>query len=260
MTSYLGGIWKCRYFWVSLVRNDLRTRYRRSLLGIGWSLLQPIAMTTVLCFVFKNIFGYETAEFAPFLMSGISFWSFFTMCTVVGSHAFFTGEPYIRQYPAPMAIYPLRSVLGAGFHFLMALLVVIGMVAYFQGVANLATLPCLVPTIVLLFFFGWAVATVMACISVHFPDMSHLSEVTLQLWFYATPVMYKPDILRGRGLGWLVDFNPLVIFLDLIRKPLLEGKVPGVDAYGMALSVTACVALTAVMLLVRNERKIVFHL
>src|SRR5205823_3275105 len=121
MVAYLGAVWRCRYFWLSLVKMDLRTRYRGSALGIGWSLLQPIAMTIILCVVFGSLFNQDIREFAPFLMAGLTFWSFVGAVTVGGCQCFFQGESYIRQHPAPMAIYPLRNMLGASFHFSMAL-------------------------------------------------------------------------------------------------------------------------------------------
>ena len=65
MTTYLATVWRFRYFWMSLVRMDLRTRYRRSLLGIGWSLLQPIAMTAIFCLVFQQMMGASSAEYVP---------------------------------------------------------------------------------------------------------------------------------------------------------------------------------------------------
>src|SRR5689334_20913804 len=76
MVPYFSAVWRCRYFWLSLVKMDLRTRYRGSALGIGWSLLQPIAMTIILCTVFGSLFNVELKVFAPFLMSGLTFWSF----------------------------------------------------------------------------------------------------------------------------------------------------------------------------------------
>src|SRR5262245_11940489 len=129
MGNYLAAIWRCRYFWMSLVRMDLRTRYRRSVLGMGWSLLHPIAMTAVLCAVFHVIFkpAQGVAWYAPFLLAGLACWQFIVTVTTNGCQCLFQGEAYIRQYPAPMAIYPLRTALGGTVHFGIALAVVIAL-------------------------------------------------------------------------------------------------------------------------------------
>src|SRR5436190_17576829 len=125
MGSYFADIWRCRYFWLSLVKMDLRTRYRRSVLGLGWSLLHPIAMTIVLCTVFSAIFKAKIEDYGPFVLAGLATWNFLLTSTTQGCQCFFLGESYIRQYPSPLAIFPLRTVLGATVHFLMALVVVL---------------------------------------------------------------------------------------------------------------------------------------
>ena len=124
MGSYLAAIWRCRYFWMSLVKMDLRTRYRRSVLGMGWSLLHPIAMTTILCVVFHTVFHQPIREYAPFLLAGLATWNYIVTATLQGCQCFFQGESYIRQYPAPLAVYPLRTALGGTVHFLIALVLV----------------------------------------------------------------------------------------------------------------------------------------
>jgi ABC-type polysaccharide/polyol phosphate export permease len=72
MVSYAAAIWRCRYFWFSLVRMDLRTRYRRSVLGLGWSLLHPIAMMAILCTVFASVFKVSVEEYGPFVLGGLA--------------------------------------------------------------------------------------------------------------------------------------------------------------------------------------------
>lgn len=125
MRAYLAAIWTCRFFWLSLVQMDLRSRYRGSMLGIFWSLLHPLAMTAILCVVFSCFFKQDLRIYAPLVFTGLTFWGFFGAVVVQGCMCFFQGESYIRQFPAPMAIYPLRNVLGASFHFVIGLLLAI---------------------------------------------------------------------------------------------------------------------------------------
>jgi ABC-type polysaccharide/polyol phosphate export permease len=260
MSQYLAAIWKCRYFWFSLVRLDLRSRYRRSALGVGWSLLQPIAMTAVICAVFATLFQKDVREYGPWLMVGLCFWNFITTSTLLGCQCLVLGERYIRQYPAPMAIYPLRTVLGSSFHFAMALGVVLVMRFGLIGFSGISSFVSLVPTLAMLVVVGWSLAVLAGFVTTYFPDMQHLTEVGLQILFYGTPIIYPPEMLRERGVGWLVDYNPLAAFVELLREPLLNGVVPPLWLFGLAALSTATIAGAATLTLVCLQKKIIFQL
>ena len=104
--------------------------------------------------------------------------------TKQGCQCFFQGEPYIRQHPAPIAIYPLRTALGETVHFLIALCVVLGLVWYLHGFGNLPVLLTLVPTLLLLFVFVWSLALIAGFANVYFQDTQHLADVGFQILFY----------------------------------------------------------------------------
>lgn len=270
MSRYLAAVWNCRYFWLSLVSMDLRTRYRRSLLGLGWSLLQPAAMTAVLCFVFHRVLHVDVRDYAPSLLTGLCFWGFFSATTLQGCQCLLHGERYIRQYPAPLAIYPLRTALAASFHLVMALIVVLAMrlcMAGFSGRAEafefLAALPnlaSLVPTLAMIVVLGWSVATLASLATAYFPDVLHLAEVGLQVLFYATPIIYPAELLREKGVGWFVDLNPLAAFIELLRGPLVACQWPPAQAVALAAIFTAGCFATATWALCRLEHRIIFHL
>ncbi|HVX62135.1 MAG TPA: ABC transporter permease [Pirellulales bacterium] len=260
MLGYFAAVWRCRHFWLSLVRMDLRTRYRRSILGLGWSLLHPIAMTTVLCTVFHGLFKMNVADYGPFLLSGLTLWGFITSSVTQGCDCFYTGENYIRQFPAPMAIYPLRTVLGGTFHFLVAMCVVLALTWGFRGFGNLPVLFSLIPSFVLLFVLGWSLAVLSGAASVIFPDMKHLLDIGLQIVFYATPIMYPGNLMKDKGLTWLMKYNPVVAWLDLFRHPLLNGELPTWNNCMIAIgSVSVCVTLASLTLM-RLQRRLIFYL
>jgi lipopolysaccharide transport system permease protein len=262
MLHYLAAVWRCRYFWLSLVRMDLRTRYRRSVLGLGWSLLHPLAMTGLLCLVLRPLVmpGQPLGRCAAFFLCGLAFWHFLVNTTVMGCQALLLGEPYLRQYPAPVVIYFLRTALGSAFHFLIALGMVILLSAGLTGTCSLAALLALVPAVLLLLIFGWAVAVLAGFANVYFRDMQHLCEVGLQVLFYATPILYEPASLTQRRLDWLLVLNPLTPLLEVVRSPLLSGEAPSALTYLWAAAAVVLFAAAAVLTLVRCQRQVVFYL
>jgi ABC-type polysaccharide/polyol phosphate export permease len=261
VTGYLAEIWRLRHFWTALVRIDLRKRYRRSAIGMGWSLLHPIAMTAVLCLVFCHLLQMNVRTYAPFVLSGLTFWGFVMASVMDGCQCFFHGESYIRQHKAPLAIYPLRTTLGAGFHFLLGFGVALLLVWSMKGFGNLPALVSLVPTFLLLFVVGWSLAICMGVANVMFQDSQHLIEVVMQIMFYMTPIMYTPDLLlKRRCLAWIVYLNPFAAFLELIRRPLLDGQLPSTPTVLMASSAGLALAGAASLALWRFEKRMIFYL
>jgi ABC-type polysaccharide/polyol phosphate export permease len=260
MVAYLRAIWTCRFFWLSLVRMDLRTRYRGSFLGIGWSLLNPVVMTTILCTVVTTLFKEDPWQYAPFLFAGLTFWNYVLGVTQQGCHCFRLGESYIRQFPAPMAIYPLRTVLGCAVHYCLALTLVIAFTSWTRGVA-LWPLLGLIPAIILLLVTGWSVAVLLGLLNVRFRDTSHLMDVVLQVLFYATPVLYPPEMLdRARLLGRLLQVNPVMPFLHMLRDPILNGHLPPASVYVSGVVIVAIFAGSAIAALRYQERRLIFNL
>jgi ABC-type polysaccharide/polyol phosphate export permease len=262
MLSYLHSIWRCRYFWLSLVRVDLRTRYRRSFLGLGWSLLQPLAMTAIFCAIVRPLLMPERplAECALFFLSGLICWHFIVNVTVQGCNALFRGEAYIRQYPAPMAIYPLRTALGYAVHFLIALAVVLAFSWVWHGAVDIVALAGLAPGVVLLLLLGWSLAVLTSFANVYYQDTQHLCEVGFQFLFYATPILYGPELLRGRGLEWVMYANPFAPVLQLVREPILLARPAAPVTYLWAGTVVLAFFLAACGTLATQQRRVIFYL
>jgi lipopolysaccharide transport system permease protein len=277
MIDHLKAVWQFRYFWLSLVRLDIQNRYRRSVIGIGWSLLNPILMTVVFCSVFSSVLSTSLRDYAPFLVAGLTVWEFLKGSAVQGCDAFLRAEPYIRQCPLPFSIYPLRVVLGTFIHFAIALVVMVLAVpvckhwgeplsVYFPavgtGVAQILqnTGPAILAATLLATMFAWGCATITAFTQVYFHDTKHLLEVAAQMFFFLTPLMYPRVKLDEQGLGWLADINPATVFLELIRTPLLTGVPPTADLFAQGgVLAGGCVGL-ACLVMAWLQKKVVFHM
>jgi ABC-type polysaccharide/polyol phosphate export permease len=222
--------------------------------------LQPIAMTLVLSLVYSRLFHMPFREYGPLLLTGFAFWNYFSSVINISCSSLLVAEPYIRQQSLPTAIFPLRTVLMVGFHFLISLLLALGFVWVVNGPANLPALASLVPTLLLLFFFGWSLSVLMAYSHVYFPDTQHLAEVGLQVLFFLTPIMYPSRLLEENGLAQVVRWNPLARLLALVREPILQAQVPSLAAYSIATAGVLLLVCCAIWVLARLERHLVFAL
>jgi ABC-type polysaccharide/polyol phosphate export permease len=268
MFRHLSAVWSARHFLLALVKLDLRLRYRRSVLGVGWSLLHPISMTVVFTVVFSQLFGDgDPVGYAAFALAGLAVWNFLRDAATVGSKAFLVNEVYIRQSPMPYTVYTLRTVLAQAVHSSLALAVVVGLIAIWKGEAGVFVgLALALPGLLLVVVAAWAVATIGAFVSAFFHDTAQIVEVACHIGFFLTPIMYRRTLLDSRGLGWVVDINPASLYLAVIRDPLLVGVPPAgglaqlAQAYLAALAFTAVLVALAAGLVAWLQKKVIFHL
>ena len=268
MFRHLSAIWTARHFLLALVKLDLRLRYRRSVLGIGWSLLNPIAMTAVFTVVFSQLFGNgDPVGYAAFALAGLAVWGFLRDAATSGSRSFMSNEAYIRQSPLPYTVYTLRTVLGQVIHTGMALaVVVLLMVVWKRDAGAFVGAALAIPGLLMAVIAGWAVATIGSFISAFFHDTTHMLEVVCQIGFFLTPIMYQRNVLDDRGLGWMVDINPAHMYLAVTRDPLLGGTPTAAGmaqlghAYLAAFVLTAALAGLAVGVVSWLQKKVIFHL
>ncbi len=261
MVTQLSAVWRFRHFLLSLVRLDLRNRYTRSALGVGWTVVQPVVMAGVFVLVFSGVLGMSPERYVTTLLLGLAVWGFVRESLVGGSNAFVAHETYIRQSLLPYALYTLRLVLGSAVHGGIALLVAVAAVVLVDGSAEkLAVIPAVLPALVLLVAAGWAAATLFAFAQCYFQDTRHLLDIGCQMLFFLTPIIYPPEVLVNRGAGWLARFNPVNLFLELIRTPLATGEVPDLKLYAYAAAFTAGLGAFAVLAVRRGQRSLVYHL
>ncbi len=260
MLAYLDSIWRCRQFWLSLVINDLQLRYRRSILGIGWSLLHPLAMACITAVVFCEIFKIPIREMLPFMLSGLACWSYITGSIFQGCQSYVQAESYIRQHPLPLAVYPLRTTLGVLIHFVIALMLVFFLTCIFRQTINVTALAMLIPGLGVLFLFGWAVAILAGYIHTVFRDTQHILELVFQVIFYLTPLVYPMRVLSNTRIGWLLAYNPLIGLLNLVRHPLIESRPPSMTSVLVASGMTLVLGMIAMASLRYQQRRIILYL
>jgi lipopolysaccharide transport system permease protein len=129
-----------------------------------------------------------------------------------------------------------------------------------NGFGNIPALISLVPSLALFFILAWSLAVCMGVLNVLFQDIQHLIQVLLQVVFYVTPIMYPANVLRERGLNWVLVFNPISAYLELIRAPIIQAQWPALSVYAAALLTALVAAGMACLLLMRFERKMIFYL
>ncbi|CAN1724581.1 Transport permease protein [Hyphomicrobium sp. 1Nfss2.1] len=258
--AYARDIFAARYFWWHLALSDLRSRWRRSYLGILWSILQPLGITILISIVFSRLLNASFLDYAPYVLSGIIFWEFFASTVSGGSLAFVQNEPYIKQCRHPLAIYTLRTVLANLVVTVVASLALVIVVLVLKpGTLSWAWLAWFLALPVLL-FTAWPLATALAYVSVRFRDVPYALGLAMQTLWFISPVYFDVKLFRSAGLDGLVDYNPIYHLLELTRAPFLRGEWPSLANYGVCLATIAGLATLAIVLGRRMERRVMFYL
>jgi ABC-type polysaccharide/polyol phosphate export permease len=203
---------------------DLRLRYQGSIMGWAWSLVSPLALGLTLSFALGKVLG--TGITAVFLLSGLFPWFWFQGAVMGSTTAFVGNGGLLKKVRFPRAVLPLSIVMGATLQFLLALPVLFAFLL-FSGTSPswiwLIGLPLL---FVLQLALTSAIALFVASITVFFRDLQHITEVLLNLLFYATPIIFEADKIPA-GYRWLIWVNPLAPIFEGWHAVLLNGELPG---------------------------------
>jgi len=258
--NYIKNIYGSRFFWMHLTLADLRAKYRRSLLGILWTMLQPLALALLLSFVIGHIFKISILEYIPFVFSGLIIWEFISFSVISGCNAFVNAEIYIKQYIHPLAIYPLRHVLSSLITLLFGLFALCVLIAFWRP-ENLVMVPAVIfLSIPLLLMWAWPLAIIVAFVGTTFRDLQQLLIIFLQAIWYVSPVFFQPKMFYQANLVFLVDKNPIYYLLNLFRAPLLEGHFPPLSSYLYVIMTAAVLWIFAGIMLLKKETKLIFYL
>jgi ABC-type polysaccharide/polyol phosphate export permease len=241
-----------------LVHQFLTLRYRRTLLGYLWTLINPVLMMGVTAAVFATLFKLDFATYIVFLFAGMVPWNFFSMCTTQSCTAFIHNEGLIKKIYLPKAIFPLSLALGMLVDSMLSLVALFLIIVPFGAPVTpaLLTLPF---AYLLLFVFTLGVSLALSVATVFFRDLQYVVGVLMQAWFFLTPVMYRHDALTGK-VAWIVALNPMVSFIELFRAPLVQGQLPSLHAVLVSVGVALLSLALGFWTLMAQEKKIVFRL
>ena len=222
------ALWEYRDLLVLLVKRDLTSRYRRSFLGLLWSLLNPILTSFVLWLVFVHIFKAKlegNTQFAPYLLSGVLVISFFIVGFNQAADSIASGAGIIQKIYVPPQVFAFSSAIVSAINFVLGLIPLLA-VSLLTGQSLAFTLPFSIIFIFFMAFFIVGLGLITAILYIRFDDTRYIISVLLSLLSYLTPVFYPIGILSDR-VRFLVMLNPLTSYLDIFRSLFFGMGHPG---------------------------------
>ena len=232
-TNYLVAailaIYRYQFLISQLVIRDFKSKYKRSILGVFWSFLNPLLTMTVQFLVFSTFFKADTQNYPVYLLSGVVCFSFFSECTTmclssISGNARLITKVYIPKYIFPLARTISSSVnLGISLIPLLLASLVLGIAIKPQAILFFFFLICLI-------IFSLGIGLFLSALMVFFRDIQFLWTVLTQIWMYATPIFYPAEIIPEE-YRFIVRLNPLYHFIGNARTCLIDGISPEPRAY-----------------------------
>ena len=205
-----------------LVIRDIKIKYKRSFLGVLWSVLNPLLMMVVMSVVFSTMFQSSIPNFPMYLIIGQILFSLFSEVTNMAMMSIIYNGGLIKKVYIPKYIFPLSKALFALSNLFFSLIAVI-LVALFTKLQLHWELFFVLIPIILLFFFSLGIGLVLASYAVFFRDISHLFQIVLMIWTYLTPIFYPVTILPGNIIKYIL-YNPMFCYITFARDLILKGE------------------------------------
>lgn len=261
MVSYIKKLYDSRYFWFFLAKKEIKFKYRRSKLGGLWMMIQPLALTLILSFVFSTIFNQPMGEYALYVLSGLVVWDLIMSAFNAGGQSLISVEAYIRQFNHPKTIYTLRTAIVFTYTFvveLLGLIIWLLLIKPENVLFGLITLPL---TVLLVFLFSWEVTTIAAYTNSKYYDYPQLIALIMQAVYFISPIFLQTETFVNKaGLNALYTYNPITHFLNLIREPFLYKRMPALFDYGFVVVVLLVFGMIAYLVNRKNEKTVIFYL
>lgn len=224
MKEKISTFWRYRFLLSNLINRDIKVKYRRSKLGILWSVLNPLMMMCVMTLVFSHIFRFGIDNYAVYILSGQLIFNYFTESTTMAMESVIGYSPLIKKVYVPKYIFPLEKSCFAFVNMVFSLIALV-VVMFLTGASFYPTFILAVYPLVTLFFFSIGVGLFLSSSAIFFRDIIHLWSVFTTALMYASAIIYPVSMLEGSLMGYLIYLNPIFWYIDAFRQVTIYGNM-----------------------------------
>jgi ABC-type polysaccharide/polyol phosphate export permease len=256
---------KYSFLMQQMIARDFKVKYKRSVLGVLWSLLQPVLMMAVMALVFSNLFRYqvEGVNYLVYLMIGIVMFNYFSEATNAAMTSVIGNFSLINKVYLPKYIFPLSKCLFVGINFLLTLIPLLLIILVTGSgetkcVINIYYL--LLPyAFICMLLFTVGLGFILSCIAVFFRDILYIYSIILTIWNYFTPVFYDISILPSI-LKKIFPINPLYQFITFVRTIILHNQMPSMSNFLLCGFYAITIFLLGCLIFKKKQDKFIYYL
>lgn len=258
MKEHIYNFLKYKDLFLELIKKDIKLKYRNSVLGILWSMLNPLLMMVVLTIIFSNLFDKHIDHFPVYVLTGRLMYQFFSESTNFAMDSIGANAQLIKKVYVPKYLFPLSRICSSFITILISmiplLLVMLVTGMSFHWVNLLAVYP-----LICLLISSIGAGLFLATINVFFKDMKHLYSIILTVIMYMTPIFYPASIIPDK-YKILVEMNPLFNIVVMFRELMMEGVVPSLGMAGITLLYSSCLFVIGFFTFYKKQDKFIFYI
>lgn len=258
-----GRLSKDRYILQQLVTKDFKLRYRRSVLGVVWSVLNPLLMMIIMSFVFQYFLRSNLEHYSLYLIVGNITFALMNDATNGGLRSIIDASSLLKKVKVDRWVFPVQKVFSAAVNFAFSLIAV-AIVMVFDGVMPTVHVLWFVVGLVLVMLFSIGIGLFIGALAVFFRDMIHLWSVVLTAWTYLTPIFWDLSLLTNsnapRIVVWIVKANPMYNYLEIMRSAFVYQNNPSATVLALA-AIWAVIALViGITVFKKTEHKFILYI
>lgn len=217
-------LWRYRDLLALLIARTIKTRYKRSALGVAWTMLNPLLTMLVLTLVFANLFKSAVVHYPVYLLSGLLLWNFVAQTTTSAMNEMVWSSSLLRRVYVPRAIFSVAAI-GTGLVNLCLALIPLAVVALINGAPLTPALLFVPVAAALAAIFALGLGLFLSTLAVFYTDVIDMYQIVLTAWLYLTPVFYPASILPPQMI-WILRLNPMAYLIECFRAPIYAGQLP----------------------------------
>jgi len=253
----LRALWAYRGLVHELVVRDIKVRYKRSVLGIAWTMLAPLLNMVALTLVFSTILKQQITNYPVFFMTGAIFWTFFSQSTSSAASQTQDSNEIAKRIYIPRSVF-VAAAVGVGLVNLALSIVPLVLILVVTGFPLYTTWAFLPVAVFIGTLFSAGVGFFLFAFASRFSDVREMYQVLVQTWFFLTPIVYHPAIVppKFRFALWL---NPLYYLVQTFRKPIYDGVLPSPALVGASLALSLVVFVTGWVYFANRAERFAFQ-
>ena len=258
MKKYVDNFMHYRFLLMELVKKGIRLKYRRSYLGIVWSLLEPLLTMIVLTIVFGTLYGNTDKTFPIYILTGRLLYTYYSNSTKVALKTIRANSGMIKKVYVPKYLYPLASILYNYVIFLISL-IVLALVSAVLGIKPTIYMVQIPVALILILLLSYGSGMILATIGVFFRDMEYLWSVALMLVMYTCAIFYYPSRLLKSGFAWILKYNPLYCVIDIFRSAMF-GEMMNIHYFAYALGFSIVTIIVGVVFFKKKQDRFILYI